>query len=197
MDTRTLLLYLTFIFLAGCVPSLHPLYTEKDAFFEQKLLGCWTDGKDTWKFQKAADPNAYSLTMTKKGDLGKFDAHLVKIENMIFMDLFPQKPDLKTNDFYKLHLLPAHTFIKVEQIEPKLTLSVMDPETIKEMLENDPNIIKHEILDDKRIVLTASTKELQDFLKEHADDKGLFGEPAEMERCIQDDPNIPEKFESQ
>ena len=41
MKTKKFLFYLLAVFLGGCVLSLHPLYTEKDLIFEEKLLGTW------------------------------------------------------------------------------------------------------------------------------------------------------------
>ena len=41
------LAWLSVVVLMGCIPSLHPLYTEKDLVFDESLLGEWTldDGK--------------------------------------------------------------------------------------------------------------------------------------------------------
>ncbi len=69
-------------------------------------------------------------------------------------------------------------------------MRVMNPDKTKEMLKNNPNLIKHEIVQD-RIVLTASKEELQKFMKAHANDAGLFGEPGELERVKSGDPNGP------
>ena len=74
-------------------------------------------------------------------------------------------------------------------------MRVMNPDDVKEMLENDPDLIKHEIVQD-RLVLTASTKELQKFMKAHANDEGLFGEPSKMKRVQPKDPNVPESTKS-
>ncbi len=80
--------------------------------------------------------------------------------------------------------------MKVEQIEPTLQMQMMDPDKIEEMLKSDPNLIKHEIVEE-RIVLTASPEELQEFMKKHANDEGLFGEASDLERLEPQDPNEP------
>lgn len=188
MKTKKLLFYLLAAILAGCVPSLHPLYTEKELVFEEKLLGTWYDGKDIWKFESDSEEKSYKLTVMIDGKKGEFVTHLVKIDDMLFLDLFPEKPELQANDFYKFHLLSVHTFMKIEQIEPILKMRMMDPEEMQGMLKNDPNLVKHEIVED-RIVLTASTEQLQQFMKEHANDEGLFGEPSDLERLKSKDPN--------
>jgi len=184
MKPKMILFYLLAVLLGGCVLSLHPLYEENDLIFEKKLLGTWakSGSKETWQFKQAEGDNFYKMTYTDdKGKKGSFDAGLGKINNIMFLNIFPQEPKLKQNDYYKFHILRAHSFIRIEQIEPTLVMRVMNPDKTKEILKNDPNLIKHEIVQD-RIVLTASTKELQKFMKAHANDEGLFGEPGELER---------------
>ena len=87
MKTKKLLFYLLAAIMGGCIPSLHPLYTEKDLIFEEKLLGIWGKSDEYWKFQEATDSNSYDLTTMIDQDEGKFVAHLVKLDNMLFLDL--------------------------------------------------------------------------------------------------------------
>jgi hypothetical protein len=200
MKVKKLLFYLLAVFMGGCVLSLHPLYTENDLIFEEKLLGTWAEegSKETWQFKRAnSDSNKYyeMICIDKEGKKGRFDAGLGKLNNMMFLNIFPKESELNENDFYKFHILPVNSFIKIENIQPTLELRVMNPDNLKEMLENDPNLIKHEIVHD-RLVLTASTKELQEFLKAHANDEGLFGEPSKMKRVQPKEPNAPESTKS-
>ena len=53
MKTRKLLPFILAVALAGCIPSLHPLFTEDDLIFEPKLLGTWAKSKETkeWNAQ--------------------------------------------------------------------------------------------------------------------------------------------------
>ena len=196
MKTKKLLFYLLAGLLGSCVPSLHPLYTDKELVFEAKLLGSWGEDDEVWEFKKGQEEKSYDLITNEEGKKGEFTVYLVKIQEspktdqekqiarqpLLFLDLYPKEPPLETNDFYKFHLLPVHTFIKIEQIEPTLKMRVMNPDKLKEILEDRPDLIKHEILED-RIVLTASTKQLQKFMLKHAEDEGLFGEPTTLERA--------------
>jgi hypothetical protein len=189
MKTKKFLFYLLAVLLGGCVASLHPLFTEKDFIFEKELLGVWADNsQETWRFKRYSNENdkRYEMIYTDKdGKEGRFIACLGKLNDMMFLDLFPKDPNLQANDFYKLHLLPVHTFMKIEQIEPTLKMRMMDPEKMEDMLKNDPNLIKHEIVEN-RIVLTASTQQLQQFIKDHANDEGFFNNASDMKRL---DPN--------
>lgn len=189
------LILLVATFLAGCIPSLHPIYTKKDVIFVRGLLGTWTDEdskepcedpKETWEFSMHAD-RSYRLVYTDgKNRKGTFVVHLVKIDGTMFMDLYPTELGGQMNDFYRVHLLRVHTFIVVHQIEPRLKMSFMDPEWLEKYLEQNPKAVRYETLSGRifilpsMILLTSSTKELQAFLLRHVKTKGAFTEPATM-----------------
>ena len=167
---------------AGCIRSLHPIYTEKDLVFEPGLVGRWAeDNSDTWTFS-ADGTNAYRLVVSNgSGKQGVFRAHLLKIKGALFIDLFPEEPELEANDFYTFHLLPVHTFMYVRQIEPTLQMAFPDPDWLEKYLSDHPDALRHERVDDE-LVLTASTEELQTFWLGHLEAEGAFGEPSDMQR---------------
>jgi hypothetical protein len=171
MKTKKSLFYCTVLLLAGCLSSLHPLYNDKTLVFKQKLIGKWMgDDNGIWQFKKAGDKEYELRIFDDEKEFGRFSAHLVEIKGLMFLDLFPDaKPLEDLDDFYKIHILPVHTFMKVDQINPKLRLQMIDYDKVGKMIENDPNMIKHEVVDDDRIVLTASTEELQNFVVGHVD----------------------------
>lgn len=194
MNGKKILLFVFGILLAGCVPSLHPLYTPKDVVYDPKLVGVWADQNSPdsgkWEF-RPAEPNSYTMIYTDKDKkTGSFNAHLAKINGVLFLDVFPNDPNLTQNGYYQLHLLPVHTFMKVDQIEPALKLRLMDVDKFTKRLEKNPAMLKHEILQqgsDKKVVLTASTKELQEFMRKHAGDKDVFGEASNLKRIMPQD----------
>lgn len=198
MRMKKILFYLLAAVLGGCVlPSLHPLYSDKDIVFEEKLLGNWRScsSKEMWLFEKGSEPNSYNLTGTDTDGSGKFIAHLVAIDDMLFLDLFPGEPEsLKSCSLWRYSICPLHLFIKVDQIEPTLKIRMMNPEKMQKLLENDPNLLKHEILEknDNRIVLTASTAELQKFMRAYGNSDELFGDVAEFKPPAAVDPNSPD-----
>ncbi len=170
--------------LGGCVPSLHPLYTEKDLIFDPALLGEWTLGKnnkESWTFTKAGEKQYQLVYIDDEGKEGKFCVHLLKIEGRLFLDLFPMELDSKKTDedpkenaFYKLHLVPAHTFMLVKQIQPTLQMAFLNPSWAKDYLKAHPDAVRHEKVDHDEIVLTAPTKELQAFVLKHEKDADAF-----------------------
>ncbi len=177
MRAKKAAFYLLAVMLGGCVlSSLHPLYTDEELIFEEKLIGKWSDENNLWEFREG-EPNTYQMRIFD-GKEGRFVAHLVKLEDMLFLDIFPDEPCLEQDsDFYKWHILPTHTFMKVDQIEPKLQLRMMNYEKVSEILQEDPNLLKHEVVED-RIVLTASTEQLQEFIVEYAGEGGVFADEA-------------------
>jgi hypothetical protein len=175
------------IFIASCVPSLHPLYTDADLAFDPALVGEWSEkgSKETWTFTKS-DEKEYSLVLVEnEGKRGEFIVHLVKAEGRLFLDLFPKEPDLKENDFYKGHLLGVHTFMRVEQIQPTLQMAPLNPDWIKKFLQDHPDDIRHEKVDNG-IVLTAKPKELQAFLIKHEKTKDAFEELSTLIRKVEE-----------
>ncbi|UCG47703.1 MAG: hypothetical protein JSU94_19735 [Phycisphaerales bacterium] len=183
VKSKKALIYLAAVLLGGCLPSLHPLYTEDELIFEEKLVGKWSDGDDIWEF-RAGEDKAYEMRIFD-GKQGRFEAHLVQLDDMMFLDIFPDGETLEgLQDFYKAHLLGVHTFMKVEAIEPKLLLRMIDGGKVREMLESDPALLKHEVVGDDGdgLVLTASTEQLQQFMLKYGRSEELFEEATELSR---------------
>ncbi|HEW79210.1 MAG TPA: hypothetical protein ENH34_04495 [Phycisphaerales bacterium] len=216
MKIKKLLFYLLATLLGGCIPvmSLHPLYTDKDLIFEEKLLGTWVDDSNdtTWEFQLVANEpdnasefkhpdkpeKAYKLIFSNNDGKtkGLFFTHLVKLENKFFMDVFPSQLPYMPRDpnegwIYNMYfLVPVHTFIKIDSIEPQLKMRFTDDDEMEKLLKEDPNAVKYELVND-RLILTASTKELQAFVLKYADDSRVFTDEIVLNRKKTQDPNDP------
>jgi len=196
MKTKKLLFYMLAVILGGCVPviSLHPLYTEKDVVLDKKLYGTWVDDanspKTTWEFKNIDEPkNAYKLIYTDEdGQKGSFVAHMVKLQNSLFLDIFPSELPWEPEDpnkmdwpYNTLFLIPAHTFVKIDSIEPQLKLRLTLESDMKDLLKENPNAVKHTSVGD-RLVITGSTKELQEFVLKYVDDENLFTDQVTLSR---------------
>jgi len=188
MKVKKLLFYLLAGILGSCVPvmSLHSLYTKEDVVFDEKLVGTWVDDpkspKTTWEFSRAgAGEKAYKLVYSDdEGKKGSFVVHLVKLENRLFLDVFPNQFPSERQDWEEMKwaynfffFVPAHTFIKIDSIEPQLKMRLTTEDEMKELFKEDPNVIEYESVDGK-IVLTASTEDLQAFVIEYAYDIRVF-----------------------
>jgi hypothetical protein len=209
MKIKKILFYLLAVLLGGCLPvmSLHPLVAEKDIVFEEKLLGTWLDDpnspKSTWQFKRVEDRTqkdgefdppkkpeiAYKLILLNNEDntKGSFFAHLIKLEDRLFLDVYPSRlpcaqpdpnEDWLLNAFF---LMPGHSFAIIDSIEPQLKLRWTNQEEMKKLLKEEPNVVKHELVEDS-IVLTASTEQLQKFVMKYADDERVFPEQTVLTR---------------
>jgi hypothetical protein len=169
------------VLLAGCVPSLHPLFTEKDLVYDPVLVGTWAkeEGEDRWAFQKSGD-SAYELIYTEKGVPAQFETHLVQVGEFLFLDTYPKEPDIE-NGFYMVHLIPAHTFSRVWIQEDALRLAMLDLEWLKKMIAAKEVDVAHERVDEG-IILTASTEELQKFVLKCAEDGKAFPDTIDLHR---------------
>lgn len=214
MKAAKLCLYLQALVLAGCVPlfSLHRLYTEKDIVFNEKLLGAWSkDTNDanvteTWRFKPhPKEQNAYILIISHRSKdkilKGSFDAHLVKLDNHLFIDLYPNKPawGSEKDDFNDLpwgynafFAVPTHTFLKLDAIEPNIELCFTNDDNFKKLIAQDPNAVEYDIIDDNPL-LTAPTEQLQAFVRKYADDADLFPNCVTLERIGPAEANTTDK----
>jgi hypothetical protein len=172
-EIKIILFCLLALMLGGCIPtdiSLHPLYTDETLIFDEELIGKWIEKhNEIWQFSRASEKE-YDLRIVAEGKEGRFEAHLLELEGQKYLDLYPNKATLEkmaANDFYKMHLIPVHTFFRIDQTEPNLLLRWV---SVGDILEKDPNLLRHETVNKDQIVLTASTEELQKFIIEHAND---------------------------
>lgn len=155
------------LLIAGCiVSSLYPLFTEKDLVFDPSLLGTWVgqNEDDTLLFQDGGE-KAYDLTYISEGQGLKFEVHLVKLGELKFFDVYPQLD--KEHDAY--HLIPAHTIWRVQKDQDIIRVAWLDQSWVKEKIAKKEIVIPHQLVED-RIILTASTEELQKFVLKYADE---------------------------
>lgn len=192
MKTKALIIAVTiFLFMGSCIPSLFPLYFEKDLITNSDLIGIWKedDSPNTWAFYPDEDKKSYNLWFTEKennnndddreGVLGIFETHLFKLGNNYFFDFFPgenDELDEKINTLMEFHLVPAHTFAKVEISKDTIKILQFDMDHMEELLENGKIRIRH-VRPDDNIILTASTKELQEFFIKYSEDEDAFNDP--------------------
>jgi hypothetical protein len=174
------------LLLAACIPSINPFYTDKDVVFEKKLLGEWqekekADEPQSWYFEEAKD-KAYKLTVTEKeGKQGEFEAHLFKLKQEYFLDIFATEIGTNVADLVKMSLIPGHLLLRISQFDPELKLAMTDVDWLDKYLKEHPKALAHH-RDEDRIFLTAETADLQSFVLKHLGEDELFGKPGEMIR---------------
>ncbi len=181
---KTILALVAAVLMAGCVPSLQPLYTEKDLVFEPALLGAWVgkDGKGVWTFEKAED-KAYKLTYSEGHEPTEFEAHLVRLGNSLFLDTGLSELKMES-DLARISLLPCHTFFKIKLDGETLNYALLNYDWCKKMADEKKLKVRHERWGEKNeaVLLTAPTEELQMSLLENVDIAEAFGAAEKLQR---------------
>jgi hypothetical protein len=162
--------------------SLYPLYEQDDLVFDSALIGEWGESGDEGSsvFEQSG-PLSYRFIVEGEGTRAELEAHLFRIGDELFLDLFPDDPGVELNETFESHLLGVHSFFRVKQIEPTLIMSTLDYDWLRENLTKSPDAPSHVILDN-RIVLTAPTEDLQSFILRNLDTEGAYGEPLELSK---------------
>src|SRR5713226_7108606 len=90
-----ILLFALTLTLLGCLPSLNPLYTEKDLIHDPALLGAWVQKNEDsnkperlWTFTKE-DEHSYTLEIKEGDKRSPFGAHLLKLGEHRYLDICP------------------------------------------------------------------------------------------------------------
>lgn len=181
-----MILFLSVINLSGCVVfSFYPLYSEKDLFPNDYLLGNYfTNDTLSWSFNfqkkkvgdiEVADSTGYELRVIEEKDssfISDFSVHLIRINGELIADFYledyTKKKDVKLFD---LHIIPVHTFAKVSIKGDQLSFNWFDGDWLEKQIKGNKVRISHEN-NEEFILLTAKSSELQKFLKKylHSDD---------------------------
>ena len=170
--------------MTGClVSSLHPFFKEKDKFYDEAMEGAWIDGDSCiWTIQpysysleflgKEITDDSYRITYYEEEDKpGLFNGTLFQLKGMNYVDFYPEPNEEHcVNDFMCWHHMPTHTLARVQYNSDSILLYWFAEEWITELFEQNRIRIKHETIehpDFPRHLLTASTDELQKFIKKY------------------------------
>ncbi len=164
----------------GCTPSLHSLIGEKDAVLEPGLIGSWGEGGDqegeeTWQFEKAKG-NSYNLIFTDTNQKARstFQVRLARIGSRLFFDATLVKKTVNGVEADDSALVTPHWFGRCSIQGDSLRYALLDQDWLRQAIAADKVQVRHEVLDDETIVLTASTGELQSLAQQLADDENAF-----------------------
>src|SRR5438876_1941711 len=168
---------LPLLLLAGCwVYAANPLAERpEDYTFDVRLLGTWVQPEAgcTLQLTRFFDQPRYAVHFAappeKKGDgclldegqSATFEGWLAEIGEWRFLDITPVDRQPHHHD------LPLHSFYRVRLDAGGLTLTPLDHEWLQgQLLQERPNLVGRTIPGGDTIVLTSSTKQLRDFLRD-------------------------------
>jgi len=181
------------VFLAGCVlTSVHPFYTSKDLIMDPRLAATWIKDKESderWTFTPD-DTNSYKMMIVSGSDTNVLQAHLFKLHDQLFLDLFQGDVECPA---IAVPPTPAHLLMRVTQLAPTLKCDLLDLGYVRDLLQKDPGLTRHVVPnagakpEDRRVVLTGNTPELQKFLVQMLPTKEAWGGESEFSREVTTD----------
>lgn len=192
MKTRYMtVLALAALLAGGCwQKSVHPFYTERDLVTDPGLARTWTerktdgDNKDAnrWTFTDNGT-NGYLLQARDgEGQTRSYDARLFKFESTRFLDIVSRDRSIS--------MMPVHHLFKVNAIGQTFEVCALNTEWVHDWIVAHPDAVPHLKLTDPEhpedrqkddYVLTAETKQLQKFVREHLKDEKFFVDPTTFE----------------
>ena len=193
---------LILVLLSGCmVYSFYPLYTKDDLFPNDLLVGEWMDSDSAvWKFDfnykgkelpENRDSTAFILQIREKDqvdfDHEKFIIHLINLNGTYFLDFYLEDYfDDNHVTMFDLHVIPVHSFAKLELEGDCAKLSWFSPDWLEDLIKQNRIRIHHEN-NGEHILLTAKPHELQKFVIKYVDSEEAFkdGLDAELHRINQ------------
>ena len=173
--TALMLIVATTPLSAQDVLSLYPLFTERDAVLKPSLEGIWAIelfGGDTLSIQKAGD-NFYHLRYVSGREPSSFEGGLVHVGNDLLLDLYPVVPDTIGNDYYREHLVKAHTLYRARLEKDTLRLAPLNYRWFYDHVVNKKSQVSH-VWSGSSFVLTAPTEEFRALIAEHAQEADFF-----------------------
>ena len=174
------------VILAGCVvTSVYPFFGQNDVGFEPALLGHWTKvqhPEERWTFERGSG-DGYRVFCVSGGSTNTGQAHWFKLEGQTFLDFSAStwKEDIQPEP------VPSHLLVRVGQIAPSLKMANLKYDWLGELVAKNPKAIRHILIktgdkpEDRRVVLTADTAELQRFVIKHLKTKGAWDDSMELQ----------------
>jgi hypothetical protein len=161
------------IILAGCLSSLHPLYSENTKFFDPGLIGSWVEegGSDTLIFTETGHKR-FQFIYSEKGKRAEFEVYLAKLGETHFIDITPVETKAE-NDLWSMLMIPAHIFGVYKRVGDQMNINMLNDDRLTEQLKKKTLVLPFEETDNN-IVLTASTDQLQKFAQDYATDTAVF-----------------------
>ena len=183
----------------GClVQSLHPLFTDKDLVFEPSLLGTWVgqvprggyESKASIIFQESKDktykviyhPETLGSVGELPGEPVEFKGRLGRLGDYLFLETsLAEESSPTVNELYFLHRVPVYGIFRIQVDGDVLHLAALYDQLyfarvfgLDHLFAGKFKIFHQWLERDRRILLTARTHELQEFVLKSAEDKDLF-----------------------
>jgi hypothetical protein len=171
----------------GClVSSLHPFYKSGDKRFDPAMVGYWMDDdsciwtifpsmvSETLMAPEKPD-STYAITYyEEENQVAILTGTLFNLNGVNYVDFAPRQNEAHcTSDMTCYHHVPVHTLARVQYNSDSILMFWYGESWLEELFEQNRIRINHETVTSSgydRQVLTASTDELQKFIRKYAND---------------------------
>ena len=191
MKLKAMCLLLGALVLAGCFQkSLHAFYTPGDVVAEPKIIGAWQqldeqgnkEKGQIWTFTESGQKN-YRLGYTNENETLNYEARVFTLDDQRFMDIVSIGESVST--------IPSHHLFKVVEVGSHLQVAMLNLDWMRKWLRQNPASLSHIVVvnpqhredrDQDEFILTADTKALQAFVRQHRNDADFFTGTVKLER---------------
>lgn len=144
-----LVIFCSLLLMQGCIPSLHPLYSDNTLIKIDEIIGTWGDSDNegdnklmittnsedglpnTWSFEKEGEKSYRLIQIDEDGRKAAFEAHFVKLGDDVFVDFFPAHLN-KSDGVFSTEAYPS-----VEKMNSLLALHTMPVHTFAKVEVTD------------------------------------------------------------
>ena len=186
----SVILFSVILCLAGCLTTLHPIFTGKDLITDPRLVGNWEKAKDKTKviYRQPSAEEVSNLSPALQNEAGKIYmldekdeqgdikstnyAFMVKLGKYYYMDYYPasEKERRSADNFFAAHYIPMHSIYRIEfKNNNSFNVQRLDGGYLEKLIKNKQIRIRHEVMEDGGIFITAPTEELQQYLIKYSD----------------------------
>jgi len=197
------ILFSAILCLAGCLTTLHPIFTSKDLVTDARLIGIWEKTKDSTKVVyrrptaheinnlsqalQSEAPKIYMLDeKDQQGNIKSTNyAFMVKLGKYYYMDYYPagEKERQSCDHFFAAHLVPMHSIYRIQfKNDNSFGVQRLDGGYLERLIKNKQIRIKHEVMEHGDIFITAPTQELQQYLIKYSDVPEAYNENEPYEK---------------
>jgi hypothetical protein len=184
------ILFSVILCLVGCLTTLHPIFTGKDLVADARLIGDWEKAKDKTRviYRRPDTKEINNLSAALQAEASKIYmldekdgqgnikstsyAFMVKLGKYYYMDYYPasEKERQSADHFFAAHYTAMHAIFRIQfKNDHSFDIQRLDGGYLEKLIKNKQIRIKHEVMEDGDIFITAPTGELQQYLIKYSD----------------------------
>jgi hypothetical protein len=147
---------------AACALSTDAVVPERDAIFDQRLIGAWQDtsGGDRVIVSRAG-AKGYAIEYTDgAGKVARLEGRLGEVGKRMVLDLWATPRETDVVDPYRSLLIPGHLLVALDVGNGEIRTASLDPDSLIPRLHTGEMPLSY-VLDHGRVILNGTTAQLR------------------------------------